>query len=84
MEPSDTTLIGPMSPVRRTWVPPHSSVECGPASRTRTMSPYFSPKKAMAPSSAASALVVSKWRTGSLASTSWLTRSSMALDLLGR
>ena len=30
MEASDTTLMGPMSPVRRTWVPPHSSVEWRP------------------------------------------------------
>ena len=49
IDPSDTIFIGPMSPVRRTWVPPHSSVEWGPASSTRTMSPYFSPKNAMAP-----------------------------------
>ena len=60
IEVSEMTFTGPMSPVAFTWVPPHSSVEWGPASRTRTISPYFSPKKAMAPSSTASALVVSK------------------------
>ena len=49
IEPSETIFTGPMSPSARTWVPPHSSVECGPASSTRTMSPYLSPKKAMAP-----------------------------------
>ena len=51
IDASDTIFTGPMSPRARTWVPPHSSVECGPASSTRTMSPYLSPKKAMAPSS---------------------------------
>ena len=59
IELSLTILTGPMSPVARTWVPPHSSVECGPASSTRTMSPYLSPKKAMAPSCSAKSLVVS-------------------------
>ena len=32
LEPTDssaTILTGPMSPRRRTWVPPHSSMECG-------------------------------------------------------
>ena len=41
--------------VARTCVPPHSSID-GPASRTRTMSPYLSPKNAIAPISSASAL----------------------------
>ena len=50
IEPSDTILIGPMSPSACTWVPPHSSSECVPASSTRTTSPYLSPKNAMAPS----------------------------------
>ena len=67
-----------MSPSAFTWVPPHSSVEWRPASSTRTMSPYFSPKNAMAPRAAASALVVSKWRTGALSRISSLARSSMA------
>ncbi|CFU02720.1 Uncharacterised protein [Bordetella pertussis] len=46
--PSDTTLNRPMSPVRRTCVPPHSSRE-KPMSSTRTVSPYFSPNSAIAP-----------------------------------
>ena len=61
-EPIDdslTILIVPMSPVARTCVPPHSSID-GPASSTRTMSPYLSPKNAIAPSASASSLVVSK------------------------
>ena len=33
------------------WVPPQSSVEKSPILTTRTRSPYFSPKSAMAPSS---------------------------------
>ena len=59
IDASDTIFTGPMSPSARTWVPPHSSIEWRPASSTRTMSPYLSPKNAMAPSAAASALVVS-------------------------
>ena len=59
MEASETILTGPMSPSARTWVPPHSSIEWRPASSTRTTSPYLSPKKAIAPRLAASALVVS-------------------------
>ena len=59
IDPSDTILIVPMSPVARTCVPPQSSRLLRPASSTRTMSPYLSPKKAMAPMASASALVVS-------------------------
>ena len=47
IELSLTILIGPMKPSACTCVPPHSSVE-GPASSTRTISPYFSPKNAIA------------------------------------
>ena len=61
-EPIEASLMiftGPMSPSAFTWVPPHSSVEWGPASRTLTTSPYLSPKKAMAPICSACSLVVS-------------------------
>ena len=30
IEPSETIFTGPMSPRARTWVPPHSSIECRP------------------------------------------------------
>ena len=59
IEPSLTILMVPMSPSARTCVPPHSSRLLRPASSTRTMSPYLSPKKAMAPIASASAFVVS-------------------------
>ena len=49
IEPSLTILIGPMNPSACTCVPPQSSVDTGPASSTRTMSPYLSPKNAIAP-----------------------------------
>ena len=62
MELSLTILMMPMSPVARTCVPPHSSIEL-PASRTRTMSPYLSPKNAIAPIAIASSLVVSNARS---------------------
>ncbi len=38
-----------MNPSAWTCVPPQSSIECSPASSTRTRSPYLSPKNAMAP-----------------------------------
>ena len=59
IELSPRILIGPIVPRARTWVPPHSSTEWWPASTTRTTSPYLSPKKAMAPRSAASSCDVS-------------------------
>src|SRR5450830_670412 len=46
--PSVMILKRPISPVRPTWTPPHSSLE-EPMSSTRTSSPYFSPNSAMAP-----------------------------------
>ena len=59
IDPSDTTVIGPIIPSAPTWVPPQSSTDRPPASTTRTTSPYLSPKKAMAPMRSASSLVVS-------------------------
>ncbi len=49
MPVSSTILKKPMSPVRFTCVPPQSSVEKSPMPITRTSSPYFSPKSAIAP-----------------------------------
>ena len=44
----------PMSPARRTCVPPHSSVENPPIDSTRTSLSYFSPNSAIAPAATAS------------------------------
>ena len=50
MEDSSVNLKSPISPVLFTWVPPHNSTEkLSPKDRTLTLSPYFSPKKAIAP-----------------------------------
>ncbi len=49
MEASETTCSGPIVPRAFTCVPPQSSTESCPASTTRTTSPYFSPKNAIAP-----------------------------------
>src|SRR3546814_471889 len=68
--PSDTILNRPMSPVRETWVPPHSSVDVSPMRSTRTRSTYFSPNRAIAPKSSASCM--SMCRT----SAPWLARNS--------
>ena len=65
-----------------TCVPPHSSID-GPASSTRTMSPYLSPKNAIAPIASASFLVVSNARARSLRSVSALTSRSISRDLGG-
>ena len=76
---SDTILSGPMSPSPRcTWVPPQNSIEFGPACSTRTVSPYLSPKNAMAPSFIASSFVISSCDTGALVRISRLARSSIA------
>ncbi len=65
-----------MSPVRRTWVPPHSSVENSPMPMTRTSSPYFSPNSAMAPALIASSYFMTRAATSTLRRISWLTSSS--------
>ncbi len=80
LEPIDDSLVTfsvPMSPVALTCVPPHSSID-GPASSTRTMSPYLSPKNEIAPIASASSLVVSKIRARSLRSVSALTSCSIS------
>ena len=53
---SEAIANSPMSPVARTWVPPHSSVLKPGTDTTRTLSPYFSPKSAMAPAAIASSV----------------------------
>ena len=54
MERSETIRSGPIIPRAETCVPPQSSTEACPASTTRTTSPYFSPKNAIAPALSAS------------------------------
>ena len=73
-------LKAPITPVLRTWVPPHSSRDHWPSpiSTIRTTSPYFSPNSAMAPSDLASSSVVVSARTGWSATISRLTASSTA------
>ena len=67
-------MTTPISPVRRTCVPPQSSTEkvwlarrrrCLPIETTRTSSPYFSPNSARAPDSIASSTPISFVTTGS-------------------
>ena len=77
----------PMSPVRRTCAPPHSSMlltgcpaysTLPPTRTTRTVSPYFSPNSAVAPAAFASAMGISCHVTGKFALTQRLTSSSTA------
>ena len=84
IDSSDTILIGPMSPSARTWVPPHSSIEDAPACSTRTRSPYFSPKNAIAPSCSASSFGVSVASTGSFARTSRVGEVLDCVELVAR
>jgi hypothetical protein len=80
---SPTTEISPISPVRRTWVPPQSSTDQpsplpvgSPIDTTRTSSPYFSPNSARAPDSFASSTPISRVSTGVFWSTMELAMSS--------
>ncbi len=75
MEPSETKVMVPIWPNELTWVPPQNSNESGPACTTRTVSPYLSPKNAMAPIFSASALVASVVTTGSSVSTAALAKA---------
>ena len=75
--------ISPMSPVRRTCVPPHSSTDQpsvlpppSPIATTRTSSPYFSPNSARAPEARASSIAISRVVTGEFCSTKSLAMSS--------
>ena len=82
--PSPTILKRPISPVRRTWVPPQSSVEkclsssAPPMETTRTSSPYFSPKRASAPAFTASSGVMRRVATSALRRMRSLTSVSTA------
>ena len=82
-----------MSPVRRTWVPPHSSVEkilvgvrrsWPPIETTRTSSPYFSPNSAIAPASTASCGVISRVSTVALSQDAVVDLALHDGDVLGR
>ena len=73
-----------MSPVRRTWVPPHSSTDQpsvlpppSPMATTRTSSPYFSPNSARAPDAIASSTAISRVVTGAFCKTMSLAKSSI-------
>ena len=59
-ELSDMIFIMPMLPVAATWVPPQNSTD-EPNCMTRTWSPYFSPKRAIAPSSLASSIGILRY-----------------------
>ena len=83
MDDSETTVMGPIMPSAPTWVPPHNSMEWGPARTTRTRSPYLSPKKARAPMASASALVVSSTTTSASVSTSALAIAATAASSSG-
>src|SRR2546425_985915 len=64
-------------PVVGTCVPPHSSRETPGTSTTRTTSPYFSVKRAIAPAAIASWYFISRVCTGRFSQMCWFTSSSM-------
>ena len=70
---SSTMMNGPMSPVARTCVPPHSSMLKPGIDTTRTRSPYFSPNSAIAPAAIASSVERTSVCTGVLRTTCSLT-----------
>ena len=57
---SETMRIMPRQPVEEAWHPPQNSTLV-PNCTTRTRSPYFSPKRAMAPNFLASSIGVSRY-----------------------
>ena len=65
---SDTMRKLPAWPVWLRWVPPHSSTDSvwasSPMLTTRTVSPYFSLNRAMAPLATASSCFISLVQTG--------------------
>ena len=61
---SETIAKSPISPVARTCVPPHSSRLKPGIETTRTVSPYFSPKSAIAPAAIASCVALTSVWTG--------------------
>ena len=89
---SPTMRTRPMSPVRRTCVPPQSSTDqallapgrVAPIDTTRTSSPYFSPKSAMAPEARASSSAISRVTTGVFSSSTALAMSSTAFNFFAR
>ena len=70
-------LDQPMSPRAFTWVPPQNSSD-GPARKTRTSSPYLSPKKATAPISLGFSLCDLGMIGGGFLRISSLARSSIS------
>ena len=75
IDPSDSSVMGPICPRESTWVPPQNSSEVGPACTTRTDAPYLSPKNAMAPICSASSREVSVVSTPTSVSTASLARA---------
>ena len=55
---SDKILNAVITPVLATCVPPQNSFEKSPMETTRTVSPYFSPKRALAPVFLASSMFI--------------------------
>ena len=75
--PSEVITNGPISPVWVTWVPPQSSFENSSIWTMRTVSPYFSPKSATAPSDFASSRGSTRVVTSRLSRTALLAISSI-------
>src|SRR5688500_10704267 len=67
----------PISPVRATCVPPHSSLLKSPIVSTRTLSPYFSSKSATAPDFIASSSETTLVSTGRLRRITSFTSASI-------
>ncbi len=81
---SPTTLMSPICALEDTCVPAHSSRDHGPPmSTTRTVSPYFSPNRAMAPSCLASSIGMTRVTTRRSSRTAPFAMSSISLRVSG-
>ena len=76
MDDSLKSLTTPNWPERSTCVPPQSSRAQSPMLTTRTSSPYFSPKRAIAPLFFAASCDITSAVTARLSNNSVLTRDS--------
>ena len=74
----------PISALVETWVPAQSSRDHGPPMSTmRTVSPYFSPNSAIAPSAFASSTLISRVVTSRLSRMALFEISSISLRVSG-
>ncbi len=78
-----TIVKSPMSPVLPVWVPPQSSLLKSAKETTRTLSPYFSSKSAVAPDLKAASASISSVCVATFSRIRRLTRVSISASVSG-